>query len=69
MKSSEYFDFPIHWTANDLAAAVPVRLSQLFAFDAALHGPAPACANAAPMRPWRVDYGPEAATPLPFRIH
>lgn len=69
MKSSEYFDLPGHWTAADLAAAVPVRLSQLFAFDANLNGPAPACANAAPMRPWRVDYRAEAATPHPFRVH
>ena len=39
------FPFPLHWTSDDLADAVPPRVHELFAFDAATGDHAPS-ANA-----------------------
>lgn len=58
-----------HWSAQDLADAVPRRLFELFAFDASLAGAAVGpCANQPPRRPWPASYLP--ANPAPrFRVH
>lgn len=40
MNTRSPFPFPdqLNWTSQDLADAVPLRLSELFAFDASLAG-------------------------------
>lgn len=63
------FRFPAGWTAADLADAVPMRLHQLLAFDAADVPAAGASANrAAPRARCRVGYLPPAAAMPLFRV-
>jgi len=74
MNSPRYFSFPAHWSAHDLADAVPLRLSELFAFDAMLDGAFAASANAASgaapaPRAWRHRYVRSAPAPAAFRVH
>lgn len=63
------FRFPAGWTADDLAAPVPLRLHQLVAFDAAAVATAGASANRASPRPHcRSGYLPPAARLPLFRV-
>jgi hypothetical protein len=62
-------DFPafpaqLHWSAQDLADAVPLRLFELFAFDPANAMPS---ANRAPTRSGRRGYLP--SMPLSALFH
>jgi hypothetical protein len=38
MNATVFFPPQLHWTAQELAEAVPLRLHQLFAFDAVRDG-------------------------------
>ena len=70
MNAPAYFSFPQHWTAQDLANAVPLRLSQLLDFDAVGNG-CGACANASSSRRRALaanGYLSIAALPRFFRI-
>ena len=42
MNAFDRFPAHLHWTAQQLADAVPPRLSELYAFDGARDGTAPA---------------------------
>jgi len=74
MNVQSVFPTRLHWDADALAAAVPLRLFELFAFDEPSYS-VPACgaargvaASAAP-RPWHGAY--HALSPLPalVRVH
>lgn len=70
MNAHDAFPFRLHWTAQDLAEAVPLRLHELFAFDARRDGPLSPSANAQPHRGRRHwGYACLAALPAYFRIH
>ena len=57
MNTSSTFPFAPHWTAQDLADAVPLRLFELFAFDAGADGAdLDRSANHLPRRNWRGAY-------------
>jgi len=73
MNASPGFPFDLQWTSQDLADAVPLRLSELLDFDADRDGPVAPCANSlpqAPRRDWRQP-GYRLVSNLPsfFRIH
>ena len=51
MNTSSTFPFATHWTAQDLVDAVPLRLFELFAFDAGLAGAVPGRSANQPPRP------------------
>ena len=63
-----YPDFPsrLYWTAQDLAAAVPLRLFELYRFDAdnRVDNPRPH-----PARDWRGGYVRPAPLPTRFCVH
>ena len=56
----------LHWTSQDIADAVPLRLHEIDLFDAATHGDVSA-ANAARQR-LRIAHGYRAVEPLPARF-
>ncbi len=62
-----FFPAQLHWTSEQLADAVPLRLHQLFAFDAS--GVA-ASANAQPSsrKPRQDNFLPSMPAPDVFRI-
>lgn len=69
--SDEVFPFRLQWNAQQLADAVPLRLSELFAFDAG--GDATQASNArrvGPPRATRVPghYAGQSALPDLFRV-
>ena len=73
MNASVFFPTLLHWTAQDLADAVPLRLHELFAFDAASDGAATASANAETARAQATrarprDYRHQSGLPATFRI-
>ena len=55
----------LHWTAQDIADAVPLRLSALQLFDAADDGAVAANANRQRLR---IAHGFRAIEPLPARF-
>jgi hypothetical protein len=63
-----FFPSQLHWTAQELTEAVPLRLHELFAFAAARDGAAD-CANGrqAPRPPQR-NYLPATPAPEVFRV-
>ena len=66
--ATTYFPSRLHWSSEQLADAVPLRLHQLFAFDASITG-VDESANALPMRraPAR-PFVPATPAPAVFRI-
>jgi hypothetical protein len=70
--NAQTFSFPQQWTSQDLADAVPLRLHELFDFDASRDGPVAPCANShprSPQRDWRRPaYRLVADLPALFRI-
>lgn len=66
MNASVFFPSQLHWTSQELAEAVPLRLHELFAFDAEHDVPA---ANGLPPRmPRRRNYLPPTPAPDVFRV-
>lgn len=62
-----YFPSHLHWTSEQLADAVPLRLHQLFAFNAGhARDSANACVPTRQMKPRR--YLPDSPAPDVFRI-
>ena len=65
MNASVFFPSQLHWTSQELADAVPLRLHQLFAFEAARGHHA---ANGIPPRqPRQRDYLPTSPADV-FRV-
>lgn len=64
------FPFQLHWNADQLTAAVPLRLHQLFDIDDAVGSRQPPSANqAGPSRRQRADsYLPGNPMPSLFRV-
>jgi hypothetical protein len=73
MQSSPAFPFHLHWTSDDLADAVPLRLHEMLDFDASRDGPVAASANSlgrTQQRDWRrPGYRLVSNLPAFFRIH
>lgn len=68
--NAQTFSFPQQWTSQDLADAVPLRLHELFDFDAVRDGPVAPSANGEPQRTWRRhDYLRLPALPASFRVY
>ncbi|MFT4179392.1 MAG: hypothetical protein QM612_08005 [Thermomonas sp.] len=69
MNASVSLPSQFHWTPQQLAHAVPLRLSEMFDFDAARACAMPAAANAAhPRTRIASGYLSSAALPVRFRI-
>lgn len=69
MKTVSKISFFPNWTAQDLADAVPLRLFELFAFDAGANGAAlDRCANQLPRRRLRGDYLRISELPACIRV-
>lgn len=69
MDTSSIFPFAPHWTAQDLADAVPLRLFELLAFDAGAAGAtAGRSANQPPRRGLRGAYRRNGELPASFRV-
>jgi hypothetical protein len=68
MNAFVFFPSQLHWTAQQLTEAVPLRLHEMFAYDAGV--PAQSASNASgPQRPLqRQGYTPPAPSPSFFRI-
>jgi hypothetical protein len=73
MNASNAFPFHLQWTSHDLADAVPLRLHEMFDFDASRDGPVATSADGlarAPRRDWRASgYRLLSNLPAFFRIH
>ena len=54
-KSASAFPFQLHWSSQDIADAVPLRLFELFGFDAGADI-APCANRPQPPRPWHHGY-------------
>jgi hypothetical protein len=69
MNASFFINFPsqLHWNADELTAAVPLRLHELFAYDARRDAPFVADANV-PELPGHRDYLPTLPLPTLFRV-
>jgi hypothetical protein len=68
MNADVYFPSQLNWSAQELAEAVPLRLHELFAFDAGRDGQACNAAHEPQRLPQREGYVPvPPASPL-FRI-
>ena len=65
MNADVYFPSQLNWTAQELAEAVPLRLHELFAFDA---GRVMDASNANHALPQREGYLPPLPTSPFFRI-
>ena len=69
MKASTHFPYGLNWTSQDIADAVPLRLFEVFDFDALRAGLRTTHQNASaqpPRRAWRRAYA--AAAALPTRV-
>lgn len=68
---SSPFTSGLNWTSQDLADAVPLRLFELFGFDAGPNGAdvSGRCANQRPRRAWRREYLRTAELPAFIRVH
>jgi len=70
MNTPTTFPFAAHWTAQELADAAPLRLFELFAFDAHANGADLArLANQPPRRGLRGGYLRNSALPAFIRVH
>ena len=67
LTNDAFVAFPetLHWNAQDIADAVPLRLFELYAFDPADARP---CANRAPARAVRRSYLPPQPQAALFRV-
>jgi len=65
---SHTFPFDLHWTSDDLADAMPLRLSELFDFDAARAQALHSANVEAPVHGWRRNGYLRNAAPTSFRV-
>jgi hypothetical protein len=64
MNAFVLFPAHLHWTSQQLAEAVPLRLHEMFAFDAGLQADAAGEAQPQPRR----DYAPRPPMPERFSV-
>ena len=69
MNASSHFPSSLHWSSQELAAAVPLRLFELLDFDAPGDDARAANTPAAPRRGLREGYARNAALPAHFHVH
>ncbi|KGM53191.1 hypothetical protein N800_06890 [Lysobacter daejeonensis GH1-9] len=69
MNASSHFPASLHWSAQELAAAVPLRLFELLDFDAPRDDARAANNAATPRRALRAGYACNAALPAHFHVH
>ena len=71
MNAKSAFPYALGWTAQDIADAVPLRLFELFGFDAGPHGTdvVERSANELPRRTLRNGYLRQRDLPDFVRIH
>ncbi|MGH8078306.1 MAG: hypothetical protein ACREPE_13405 [Lysobacter sp.] len=71
MNIQSTFPFGLSWTPQDIADAVPLRLFELFEFDAGPHGSdvVGRCANHLPRRSLRNGYLRQRDLPAFIRVH
>jgi len=70
MNTTSTFPYRLHWTAQDIADAVPLRLFELFSFDAGADGAdLERSANQLPRHSWRGAYLRIGELPASFRVH
>lgn len=70
MNAFAHFPNRLHWTAQQLTDAVPLRLHELFAFDAARDGECCIAANSDRRRARMLGgYLARAALPQRFGVH
>ncbi len=69
MNASSHFPSSLHWSAQELAAAVPLRLFELLDFDAPVDDARAANTATAPRRALRQGYARNAALPTHFHVH
>jgi hypothetical protein len=69
MNASFFIDFPsqLHWNADELTAAVPLRLHELFAYDAGREASFTTDTKL-PAMPGHHDYLPASPLPPLFRV-
>jgi hypothetical protein len=65
MNADVYFPSQLNWTAQELAEAVPLRLHELFSFDAGRDADA---SNASQRLPQREGYLPAPTATSLFRV-
>ena len=69
MNTTSTFPYRLHWTAQDIADAVPLRLFELFSFDAGAGGAdLDRSANHLPRRNWRGAYLRVSELPAFIRV-
>ena len=68
MNADVYFPSRPNWTARELTAAVPLRLHEVFAFNAGRDEPASNAAHPPQRLPQRDGYLPATPAPPFFRI-
>ena len=71
MNTHSIFPSRLHWSAQDLAAAVPLRLFELYRFEAEADAAenAPRFARVKPARDFRGGYVRPAPLPTRFSVH
>lgn len=62
------YPFGLHWTSDDIAGAMPLRLSELFDFDAARAQTQPSANVEVPAHAWRRNGYLRNAAPTSFLI-
>ena len=68
MNADVYFPSQLHWTAQELAEAVPLRLHELFAFDAGRDAARHRQQPITRCRGWRTGYLPALPASPFFRV-
>ena len=69
MNASSHFPSSLHWSSQELAAAVPLRLFELLDFDVAHDDVRAANTTTVPRRALREGYARNAALPAHFHVH
>lgn len=70
MSTTSTFPYRLNWTAQDLADAVPLRLFELFGFDATVQDIDPSANHLSqPRRDWRRGYLHQGELPARVRVH
>jgi hypothetical protein len=69
MNASSHFPSSLHWSSQELAAAIPLRLFELLDFDAADHRAGAANTATTARRALREGYTRNAALPAHFHVH
>ncbi|TWI13561.1 hypothetical protein [Aerolutibacter ruishenii] len=69
MNASSHFPYSLHWSSQELAAAVPLRLFEVLDFAVADHRASAANAATTARRTLREGYARNAALPTHFHVY